>query len=133
MLNLWYLLALFAGAPASPPAAPPAPPPVAQSATDPGARAFQRCVACHSVRANDDETPGPNLRGIFGRRVASVSGYPYSNGMRAAGRRGMVWNEVTLDRFLADPDAAIPDTDMPFQGGTAAERAAVIAWLRRAN
>jgi cytochrome c len=121
VLNVWLVAALWAASP----------PP--QSTLDPGARAFQRCVACHSVQANDHDNPAPNLRGVFGRRVASVSGYPYSNGMRAAGRRGMVWNEATLDRFLADPDGAIPDTDMPYQGGSAAERAAVIAWLRRTN
>ena len=61
----------------------------------------------------------------------AVSGYPYSDSLRAAGRRGVVWNETTLNRYLADPEAAMPGTDMPYQGGTAAERAAVIAWLRR--
>ena len=53
--------------------------------------------------------------------------------MRAAGRRGMVWNETTLERFLTDPEAAMPGTAMPYQGGTATERAALIAWLRRAG
>ena len=51
--------------------------------------------------------------------------------MKAAGRRGMVWDEAALDRYLADPEAFIPGTDMPYQGGAATERRAVIVWLRR--
>lgn len=105
--------------------------PLPQAAQDPGARAFQRCAACHSIRADDQDSPAPNLRGVVGRRAGSLEDFPYSDGMRAAGRRGMVWDEATLARFLADPDAVVPGTDMPFQGGSAAERAAVIAWLRR--
>lgn len=129
MPTLWFLLTLLTAAPARPSAPPPSP----QSATDPGARAFQRCAACHSVRANAYDDLGPNLTGVFGRRVGAVSGFPYSNAMRAAGQRGMFWNAATLDRFLADPEAALPGTAMPYQGGTAAERAAVIAWLRQAG
>tara|TARA_R110002051_G_scaffold230678_2_gene292668 strand:- start:2526 stop:2921 length:396 start_codon:yes stop_codon:yes gene_type:complete len=129
VLNLWFLLTILAAAPTAPSA--PTPAPVAQTVADPGARAFQRCAACHSVRANAHDDIGPNLRDVFGRRVGAVSGYPYSDSLRAAGRRGMVWNATTLDRFLADPEAAIPGTAMPYQGGSAAERAALIAWLRR--
>lgn len=51
--------------------------------------------------------------------------------MRAAGRSGLVWDEATLDRYLADPEAVVPGTTMPYQGGTTEERAAVIAWLRQ--
>lgn len=106
-------------------ASPPAP-----AAQDPGARAFQRCAACHSIRADDHDSPAPNLRGVVGRRAGTLEGSPYSDAMRAAGRRGLVWDAATLERFLADPDAVVPGTTMPFQGGSAAERDAVIAWLR---
>lgn len=104
--------------------------PPAQAAQDPGARAFQRCAACHSIRADDHDSPAPNLRGVVGRRAGSLD-FPYSDAMKAEGRRGLVWDEARLERFLADPEAAVPGTTMPFQGGNAAERAAVIAWLRR--
>ncbi|WP_417233173.1 c-type cytochrome [Brevundimonas sp.] len=120
MPTVWLLLALLT-------------PPPAPSATDPGARAFQRCAACHSLQATASADIGPNLKGVFGRRAGAVSGFAYSDAMRAAGRRGMVWDAATLDRFLADPEAALPGTTMPYQGGTTAERAAVIAWLRRAG
>lgn len=112
----WLILAL-----ASPPA----------QAQDPGARAFQRCAACHSMQAQDPRSPAPSLRGVFGRRAGAVEGFAYSDAMKAAGRRGLVWDEATLERYLADPETVVPATAMPFQGGSAAERAAVIAWLRR--
>ncbi len=76
---------------------------------------------------------GPSLKGVFGRRAATVEGFAYSDAMRAAGRRGLVWDEATLDRYLTDPETAVPGTEMPYQGGSAAERAAVINWLRRAR
>ncbi len=120
MTAFWLLLALMAPSPAP------------QSATDPGARAFQRCAACHSL-GPDAALAGPGLRGVFGRRAGTVGGYDYSDAMRAAGRDGLVWDEPTLDRYLLDPEAVVPGTTMPYQGGTAAERAAVIAWLRRAR
>jgi cytochrome c len=104
--------------------------PPTQTPPDPGARAFQRCVACHSLQA-DPRSPAPALGGVVGRRAGAVDGFAYSDAMRAAGRRGLVWDEATLERYLADPEAVVPGTSMPFQGGSAAERGAVIAWLRR--
>lgn len=101
-----------------------------QTPPDPGARAFQRCAACHSLR-EDARSPAPSLGGVVGRRAGSVRSFAYSDAMRAAGRRGLVWDEATLERFLADPEAVVPGTDMPYQGGSAAERATVIDWLRR--
>ena len=105
--------------------------PSPQAATDPGARAFQRCAACHSMQAHDPRSPAPGLRDVVGRRAGAVDGFAYSDAMRAAGRRGLVWDVATLERFLADPEAVVPGTAMPFQGGGAAERAALIDWLRR--
>jgi cytochrome c len=102
-----------------------------QTPPDPGARAFQRCLACHSTRSDDPHSPAPTLRGVIGRRAGAVESFAYSDAMRTAGRRGLVWDEATLERFLADPEAVVPGTDMPYQGGSAAERAAVIAWLRQ--
>lgn len=105
-----------------------APPTQAQ---DPGERAFQRCAACHSMQAHDPRSPAPSLRGVFGRRAGAVEGFAYSDALRAAGRRGLVWDEAALERYLADPEAFVPGTVMPYQGGSAAERTTVIAWLRR--
>ncbi len=117
MLVVWLLVAMLGASPA-------------QSADDPGARAFQRCQACHSLQPDDRDVTGPGLKGVFGRRAATLDGFAYSDALRDAGRRGLVWDELSLDRYLSDPEAAVPGTEMPYQGGTAAERAAVIRWLR---
>ena len=95
-----------------------------QTPPDPGARAYQRCAACHAHAPGRDGCAGPALRGVVGRRAGSAPGFAYSDAMRAAGRRGLVWDETTLDRFLTDPEGVVPGTDMPYQGGSAAERAA---------
>jgi cytochrome c len=100
-------------------------------ARDPGERAFQRCGGCHSLGADDSQSVAPGLRGVVGRRAGAAEGFAYSDAMRAAGRRGLVWDEATLARFLEDPEAVVPGTAMPYQGGPAAERAAVIDYLRR--
>lgn len=100
---------------------------------DPGARAFQRCLACHALRDGPDDAPAPDLAGVYARSAAGDPRFAYSPALRAAGRSGLVWDGPTLDRFLADPEAVVPGTSMPFQGGAAAERAAVIDYLRRAS
>ncbi|MEJ6788261.1 c-type cytochrome [Brevundimonas sp. BR2-1] len=117
MTAIWLLLAVFA-----------APPP---PQTDPGARAFQRCAACHSLRSNEESAP--RLGDVLGRRAGAVRSFAYSDAMEAAGQRGLVWDAATLERFLADPDAVVPGTTMPYQGGSAAERRALIDWLRRSS
>ena len=75
-----------------------------------GAKVYERCAACHSL-AHD--RAGPRHCGLVGRRAASVPGFDYSPALR---RSGLVWNERTLDRFLADPLAAVPGTSMGYDG-----------------
>ncbi len=96
-----------------------------------GARAFQRCAACHALEPTGEGLAGPGLRGVTGRRAGSAPGFAYSDAMRAAGRAGLVWDRPTLERYLIDPEDVVPGTTMPFQGGSAAERAAVIDYLQR--
>ena len=43
---------------------------------------------------------------------------------------GIVWNEVTLDKWLTDPQAMVPDAKMFFHLDSAKDRADVIAYLR---
>lgn len=98
---------------------------------DPGERAFQRCAACHAISdTTRGDYAGPPLGGVMGRRAGTVRGFAYSDALKGAGRDGLVWDEATLDRFIADPEAAVPGTSMPYVGGPASDRRAVIAWLK---
>ena len=78
-----------------------------------GEAVFQRCYACHSVAPGENKLPGPNLRGVLGRRAGTLAGYEYSPAMVEAGAaRGLVWTRATLDAFLADPYDVVPGTAM---------------------
>lgn len=110
---------------------------VAQGAPGPvdrsrGERLFQQCYACHSVSPGEGGLTGPNLSGVVGRRMAADADFPdYSPALRRAGGQGRVWSATELDRFLADPEAAMPGTGMGYVGmRDPADRAALIAWLR---
>jgi cytochrome c len=84
----------------------------------------RRCSGCHALDLNKE---GPRLRGVYGRKAAGVPGFAYSDALKKADIR---WNEATLDRWLSDPDAMAPDTDMAFRLADAEERKAVIAYLK---
>jgi cytochrome c len=63
-----------------------------------------------------------------GRKAGSVSGFRYSRALKSA---GIVWNDATLDAFLAEPQTAFPGNAMPFPGmPDAAQRLALIAYLK---
>jgi cytochrome c len=105
----------------------------AEAQTLDGERLFQRCYACHSLDSSERNLSGPTLRGIFGRHAGAVDGFEYSPAMLAAGQRGLVWTEQTLDRFLEDPEELVPGMRM---GGVRlrdpSERRALLQWLKNA-
>jgi len=82
------------------------------------------CTTCHSVDANK---VGPAHRGVFGRKAGSVHGYAYS---AAVASSGVVWNQETLARWLADPEKLIPGQKMGVSVSDAKEREDLIAYLR---
>ena len=93
-----------------------------------GAAIYERCAACHSLA--HDRT-GPRHCGLIGRRAGSVPGFDYSEAMK---RSGITWDERSLDRFLADPMAAVPGTSMGYAGiADAKERADLVAYLKAAS
>jgi len=97
-----------------------------------GERVFQRCFACHSVTAGEDKLPGPNLRGVIGRRAGTLAAFRFSPALVAAGARGLVWTRETLDAYLADPERFIPGTEMGLPGlRERADRRDVIDFLER--
>ena len=97
-----------------------------------GERVFQRCFACHSVVAGEDKLPGPNLRGVIGRRAGTLPGFRFSPALVEAGGRGVVWTRETLDAYLADPELFIPGTEMGLPAlREADDRRDVIDFLER--
>ena len=84
----------------------------------------RRCGGCHAPDLNKE---GPRLRGVYGRKAAGAPGFAYSDALKKSGIR---WDEASLNRWLSDPDAMVPDTDMAFRLADAAERTAVIAYLK---
>jgi cytochrome c len=100
--------------------------PVLGRAADPaGEQAFAQCAACHSTDGSNGV--GPTLKGIVGRASASVPGFAYSSAMKHA---QLQWTPEQLDKYIANPQAAIPGNVMPYAGMTdAGQRAALIAYL----
>jgi cytochrome c len=95
-----------------------------------GAQVFRACVACHSVSPDGGNRAGPTLHGVFGRRIATVPGYNYSEPLR---RMDIVWTAETVSRlFEVGPNTYTPGTKMPEQViGNAEDRAALIRYLER--
>lgn len=93
-----------------------------------GAEIYARCEACHALAYN---RTGPKHCGVVGRKAGSVPGFAYSPAMR---RSNIIWDEKSLNRFLADPLKTVPGTAMTYAGvPDPHERADLIAYLREAG
>ena len=78
-----------------------------------GAKAYQACVACHSLEPGRHFT-GPSLANVIGRTAGTVPGFQrYSDALKGS---GIEWNEKTLDDWLRDPASLIPGNVMTFPG-----------------
>jgi cytochrome c len=103
------------------------PAPAASAPNLRGKLLFLRCASCHNIGAGTQKI-GPNLAGVVGRKAGSLPGYAYSPAMQ---HTNLVWNEATLDRWLARPSDLVPGTAMAFAGLPAEpDRQAIIAYLR---
>ena len=93
-----------------------------------GEARFQDCAACHKLEAGANSV-GPSLHGIFERKAGTLSDFRYSPAIK---RSGIVWTPVTLDKFIADPQAMVPANRMPYAGmANSGDRADLIAYLQK--
>jgi cytochrome c len=84
----------------------------------------RRCTGCHAMEQNRE---GPRLRGVFGRTSGTVAGFDYSPALKKA---QVLWNDNTLERWLADPDALVPGNNMEFHVAKPQERRDLIRFLK---
>ncbi|MEA2906657.1 MAG: cytochrome c [Alphaproteobacteria bacterium] len=106
--------------------------PLAAYAGDPGAEVFRACVACHALAPDAGNRAGPTLAGIFGRRIATLPGYAFSDALK---RLDIVWTPATVSAlFELGPAAYTPGTKMPEQRiGSPDDRAALVRFLEKAT
>jgi len=96
-----------------------------------GKKVYKKCKACHAVGEGATNKVGPQLNALIGREFGAVDGFSYSSVFKAAHDEGRVWDEVTLDEFLAKPKAYMKGTKMSFAGlKKEQDRAAITAYLK---
>jgi cytochrome c len=87
------------------------------------------CRTCHSTKEGDNRL-GPSLNKIIGRKAGTAPDYPnYSQSLKSS---GITWDEATLDKFITNPDAVVPNNNMkPFNGvRDPTVRAKIIGFLK---
>jgi cytochrome c len=106
--------------------------PLAAYVGDRGAEIFRACVACHALGPDEGNRAGPSLAGLFGRRIASLPGYNFSEPLK---KLDIVWTPETVSKlFEIGPAAYTPGTKMPEQViASEHDRKALVLFLERAT
>jgi cytochrome c len=96
-----------------------------------GERLFRACAPCHSLENNRSMT-GPSLADLWNRKAGSIASFRrYSPALKDS---GIVWDEKTLDAWIADPQHFIPGNTMTFPGlKDARQRTDLLAFLKEAT
>lgn len=86
----------------------------------------QQCAVCHSFKQGKNKI-GPSLFAVVGRPSGSIADYRYSEAMKNS---NLSWDTDTLNRYLSNPQAAIPGVKMQYPGlANSSEREDLIAFL----
>jgi cytochrome c len=100
---------------------------LASASPEHGGQVAKECELCHNLGKGQGAKIGPDLYGVVGRPVASVSGFNYSAPLKA---KGGTWTFDALNTWLTNPRADVPGTAMTFAGiSSEHQRADVIAYL----
>lgn len=102
-----------------------------------GEKTFRKCQTCHTVEAGKTKPTGPNLLGVFGRKAGGAD-FKYSDAIKQAADKGLVWDEKTLNAYIEDPKKFLREylgeprvmNKMQFSLKNAQERENVIAYLK---
>lgn len=95
---------------------------------DRGIKVASPCWACHDFYGTQNKV-GPYLSGLYGRRAGSANFGGYSDALRST---AAVWDDRTLDAFLADPQRFAPGTTMVSRGvPDPADRRALIFYIKQ--
>ena len=90
----------------------------------------QNCALCHASGTGPGNVAigglGPSLVGVVGRRAATGLNFNYTKALAGS---GLVWDTAALDRFMANPIAAVPGTTMLISVPDAGNRRRIIAYL----
>jgi len=101
---------------------------IASADLDKGKRVYLRCRSCHTLGEGERHLQGPNLWGLFGRKVGSVD--DFRNYSPAVLETDFIWSPDKLDAWLQSPNAFLPGNRMSFQGlPKEADRVNLIAYL----
>jgi cytochrome c len=84
------------------------------------------CADCHTLDSASDSAP--SLKGVVGRRIASLSNFQYSDALKA--KAGQVWTDATLNAFLAAPQSFAKGTSMFGGAPDPTQRQAIIDYLK---
>jgi cytochrome c len=92
----------------------------------------RRKSVCHTLSPDEGNRAGPTLHKVFGRKIGTLPGYPYSDALR---QLEIVWTPQTLGKlFELGPEIFTPGSKMPLQKmPDAAQRDALIAYLQLAT
>jgi len=85
-----------------------------------------QCKSCHAVTGKSGPA-GPSLKGVAGRKVASLGDYKYSKALTA---KGGTWTDGALDAYLANPAGFAPGGKMFNKVADPKARTAIITYLK---
>ncbi|MBS0639042.1 MAG: c-type cytochrome [Proteobacteria bacterium] len=95
---------------------------------DPAAVFQVQCAACHTLSGKASPRIGPPLNEIYGRRAGTQPSFRYSN---ALSKSDIVWDDASLDAWLASPQSVVPGTTMVYRVPNPAARKLLIEFLKR--